>query len=468
MLIGRECIKYEKVQAPVIHRDCVPVTLTDETMKERLDKVLSRMEQKGYEVLLIYADREHGANFAYLTGFAPRFEEAVLALHADGTAYLLLGNEMLHMAQRSRVRAHAVHVPYFSLPNQPMENDRPFQSLLSEAGLRPGMRTAVAGWKLFTSGYAKEASFLDVPSFLADAIRELAGAQHVVNGTGLLIDPAFGARTVMNANEIAFYEYGACLASVGMAELLGKVQPGMTELEAACYLERNGEPNSVQTILASGERFTNAVVSPRNKKLERGTALSATIGYRGGLTNRVAYLVSSAGELPGQEKDYLERVAVPYYQAAASWYTSVKPGVRGSEIYALIERVIPKEQYGWSLNPGHFVADEEWLSSPFTKDSTVTLQSGMALQMDIIVKVAGYKGCNAEDGVVIMDDSLQEEMARQYPRTWRRFLERRRYMRETLGLWVDDTVFPMSDIGGYVRPYLLNREYAFCIRGGEK
>lgn len=33
-----------------------------------------RASAEGYDALLVYVDREHFANLAYLTGFDPRFE----------------------------------------------------------------------------------------------------------------------------------------------------------------------------------------------------------------------------------------------------------------------------------------------------------------------------------------------------------------------------------------------------------
>ena len=74
------------------------------------------MQSEKLDVMLIYGDLEHGSNFEYLTGFLPRFEEALLVVHKNGTAYLLLGNENLNKAGISRIKAKAVHVPYFSLP----------------------------------------------------------------------------------------------------------------------------------------------------------------------------------------------------------------------------------------------------------------------------------------------------------------------------------------------------------------
>jgi hypothetical protein len=49
----------------------------------------------GIDVLLIYADREHSANLSYVTGFDPRFEEALLIIAPGLTPTLLAGPENL-------------------------------------------------------------------------------------------------------------------------------------------------------------------------------------------------------------------------------------------------------------------------------------------------------------------------------------------------------------------------------------
>jgi len=109
------------VVKPVPQPDCwqaVPsVTLTDATLKKRKYRVLERMAQLSLETLIVYADKEHGANFEYLTGFIPRFEEALLVLHQDGEAVLVLGNENLKLAAHARLENRVVHAPWFSLPN---------------------------------------------------------------------------------------------------------------------------------------------------------------------------------------------------------------------------------------------------------------------------------------------------------------------------------------------------------------
>ena len=76
-------IIYSKVKPPGRQHGYFPVDLTEETMEEHFRKVMEKMREQDLDALVIYGDREHGANFAYLTGFEPRFEEALLILHRE-------------------------------------------------------------------------------------------------------------------------------------------------------------------------------------------------------------------------------------------------------------------------------------------------------------------------------------------------------------------------------------------------
>lgn len=465
MVFHKSQVIYQETAAPLSECPSEPVVLTDETMHWRKEKALRIMAEHGYDAIAVYADREHGDNFAYLTGFQPRFEEAVLVLHADGNAFLLLGNEMMPMHVHARIRAQAVHVPYFSLPNQPMDHECPLEEVFRKAGIQSGSRIGLIGWKMFT-GVSRDSRLLfDVPSFITDAVKQAAGKDgEVRNASDIMISPEYGIRTRMNANETAHYEYGAALASYGMMQMMDAAEAGRSEMELASYLERFGAPNTVQTICAFGERYTDAVVQPRANRLCCGDRFAATVGYSGGLTSRKGYAVSDEKELPETAGDYLERVAKPYYAAAASWYATVGLGITGGAVYDCIEEAIPKESYGWTLNPGHLIGSEEWMSSPFYKDSAVQLKSGMMLQMDIIPNVEGYGGVNAEDGIVLADGKLQNQLQEEYPQVFARMSRRREYMQKELGIPLKEEVLPLSDTSGYLRPFLLNRKKAFQIR----
>lgn len=453
-------IIYDKVNMPVPHGNYLPVDITAGTMEEHRQKVLRKMEECGLDVLVVYADREHGANYAYLTGFEPRFEESILVLHKDGTCCMMLGNENLKMGRYSLIQGKIIHVPHFSLPYQPMEPLKDMTGLVEEAGIQDGMTIGCAGWKHFTSKCKGEENLLDIPAFIADALRKINLNGILRSASGIFLDSRQGLRTRVNANEIAHYEFGAGMASVKVLEAMNEIRPGKLEMEIAGHLSAYGQPTTVTTICAAGERFTNAVVFPRNKPIQKGDRISITFGLRGGLTSRAAYVGEDRTDLPKGEQGYVEEVAIPYYKAAVTWYEMIGIGVSCAKIYETIEEVLPKERFHWSLNPGHYTGADEWTASPIYPGSEVKLESGMMLQMDIIPSVPGYGGIGAEDGIAIADQDLRNQIQERYPAVWERIKERREYMKNSLGIVLKEEILPMSDLCGYLRPLILNKEYA--------
>src|SRR5512140_249699 len=72
--------------------------LPDTIYATRIERLRERAAAGGYDRLVVYSDREHSANLAYLTGFDPRFEEAALVLGPSGEPAILVGNECFGMA----------------------------------------------------------------------------------------------------------------------------------------------------------------------------------------------------------------------------------------------------------------------------------------------------------------------------------------------------------------------------------
>lgn len=460
MLITAKDIVYTEVKMPEDLFVNEPVDITDGTIRERTEKVYSAMEREGLDTLAIYADREHYGNFKYLCGFAPRFEEALLIVHRSGKRYLMLGNEMLGMAAHSRIQAEAIHTPHFSLPNQPM-TEASFAEILGRTEIVPGSSLGIVGWKMFTGSSEDTKQLYDVPCYIVEGLRALVTEKGKIrNATELFIHPGNGVRTRVNANEIAYFEYGASLASSRVFHALNRAAVGMTEMEIARELAAFGQPVTVQTICAGENRFQNAVVQPRNRKIDRGDSVSATIGLCGGLTSRKAVMAAGPEDLREEDREYMEEMVKPYFAAAATWYSSIRAGMKAGELYDLIEACVPKAVYGWTLNPGHLTGEEEWLSSPIYPGSDITLESGEMLQMDIILSRKGLKGANAEDGIVLADASLREQLQKQYPQVWERMQARRTYMEEELHIPLHPDVLPLSNTAGYFRPYILNHHKA--------
>jgi Xaa-Pro aminopeptidase len=445
----------EVIPSPPVFPGAASPVMSDETLHCRLAAIIQRMQQQQIAQLIIYADKEHGSNFEYLAGFIPRFEEALLVVNQQGELTYIMGNENLKLVPFARNPGRCLHAPLFSLPNQPMHGEQPLDQLLTKAGIVAGERTGLVGWKLLTG------RMFDLPHFICAAAAQAAGGEaQLVNATGLFISPDNGARCVNGADEVAFYEAGANLASTAMLAALDSVQPGVTEKALGAQLNAEGQPNTVVTIAATGERFAHARLYPSDKRIAEGDRLSLTTGYKGGLTSRAAYVVSDASGLQCHVSDWLTRLAIPYYHAVVSWLEHLRIGITGGELYALIETVLPKAHYGWHLNPGHLVADEEWLSSPICPGSAVTLKSGMLLQIDIIPSVPGYGGCSIEDTVGLADAALRDELAHAYPDVWQRMTQRKAYLTGVLKIRLPEEVILLSNTVGYLRPFLLDKRRA--------
>lgn len=452
-------ITLKKVNLPEMETDLVPVTLSDETMILRKNKVLENMKKNNLDVLVIYADLEHGSNFEYLCGFLPRFEEALLVLHANGKAYMVLGNENLNKASKSRLEVIPIHMPHFSLPNQPMETDKSISEILAQCEISEAKTIGFVGWKKFTSHIEKNNHILDLPYYLIEAFKIVCPHADFYNAMDIFIGE-HGVRSTNNANEFAHYEFGAALAGVCMFEAMQEIEVGKTEMQIAQKLAAYGQRHSVVTIMASGERFVKANMYPSDNIIKLGDTISMTTGFKGGLQSRGGYAVKNSQELPNSVKDYLDKLVIPYFQAVTAWLESIHIGMKGKELYDVIESVLPKKTYGWSLNPGHLCADEEWLSSPIYPESDEILQSGMLFQIDIIPSIKGYGGISCESGILLADQALRKSIEKEYPQLWQRIVTRRNYMIEVLGIQISEEILPTSMITAFCRPFLLDKESA--------
>src|SRR5688572_14739195 len=89
------------------------------TYAARMERLRARAQERGLDRLVVYADREHSANLAYLTGFDPRFEEAVLVVGPAGTPAILVGNECYGLAGAAPLAMRRHLYQDLSLPSQP-------------------------------------------------------------------------------------------------------------------------------------------------------------------------------------------------------------------------------------------------------------------------------------------------------------------------------------------------------------
>jgi hypothetical protein len=430
------------------------------TYRGRLDRLRERAEAAGYERLVLYSDREHSASIAWLTGFDPRFEEAILIVGPSGDPAILVGNECWGMAGAAPLSMRRQMFQDLSLPSQPRDRSRALAEILADEGVVDGRSIGVLGWKTYA-----DRSTLEVPAYLADTLRRLVGsAGSVVNANDLLIDPANGLRVINDAHQLAQLEWAACQTSQGVRNVVFGLRPGMTEREAVRLLDWNGSPLSCHLMLSSGPRASLGLLSPGERVIERGDRFTTAFGIWGALNCRAGFVVAAASELPGGIGDYVERLVGPYFAAVADWYRALRVGQRAGALADIIDRHLGDPFFGIFLNPGHQISLDEWVNSPIWRGSEIELRSGMAFQVDIIPATGSdYFTTNIEDGIALADEALRAELATGYPEAWGRIQARRQFMAEALGIDLHADVLPFSNIPAFLPPLLLAPDQAMTV-----
>lgn len=410
-------------------------------------------QRAGADWLVVYADREHLANMTFLSGFEPRFEEALLVLGRGGRRILVTGNESGSYAVLAGLPdIEIVLCQALSLMGQPREAAPNLEDVLGEIGIRRGDTIGLAGWKyLAPEEWRGRLPTFQVPAFIVDTLRAVAGDPAAVSdATTVLMHPETGLRAVVDVHEIAAMEWGAARASAAVWRIVQGAREGDDEFTAVNRMGYAGEPLSCHVMFASASPGSPVIGlrSPNGRTLAKGDGVTTAVGYWGGLSCR-------AGLFTDHDADFLE-VARAYFRGLVEWYDIADIGVAGSEIFAAVTEALDDRGLGQALNPGHLVGHDEWVHTPVRPDSTERIRSGMPFQVDIIpVPMKDNWALNHEDTVTFADATLRAELARLYPEVDARIRARRAFVRDVIGIDLKTSILPMSHAPLALPPFWL-------------
>jgi hypothetical protein len=407
--------------------------------------------------IVVYGDREHSANLIFLSNLDPRFEEALFVIGPD-TRTLLLGKEDVGYVPIVPIDVDVVLCPTFSLMGIDRGGGPMLEDALRQIGIGTGARIAVVGWKaLHSEEWNGRRAAIFAPAFFVDTLRDLAGdSGSVFDATTALTSPRSGLRTFASADQIAIFEWGAARCSAWVHAVIGAARPGASEHDAFRAADWSGEPLSLHPVFASGPDVEVGLRSPSSRRLELGDAAVACIGLWGGNCARGGLVAASTGDLTAASDGYLDRLAVPYWRAIATWYETLAVGIAGGDVFDTVTDLLAGEEFTSSLNPGHLIHYEEWMDSPIRAGSDDPIASGMVLQSDIIpTGIRPGWTVNCEDTVAIADAALRGEIEAGHPELWSRIRGRQEYIRSTLGIQLRDDVLPLSCTAAYFRPFWL-------------
>jgi len=443
----------------------VAETLPSIEAAEFEERIAALLAATDVDQVVVYGDREHAANLVFLCNLDPRFEEALLVL-GRGRRTLIVGKEDIGYVPVVPIEVDVILCPTFSLMGIDRSGGMTVEGALREAGVGAGDRIGVVGWKaLLPEESSGTFAPIFAPAFVVDTLREIAGAPElVVDVTAALMNPRSGLRSFCSADQIAVFEYGASRCSAWVMEVLGAAAPGVSERETFHGVPWGGEPLSYHAVLAAGPAVAIGLCSPSSRRLELGDAAIVGIGLWGGNCARGGLVAASEADLRQESDGYLERLAVPYWRAIATWYESLRLGVPGGDIFSEITGLLEGEVFGSSLNPGHLIHYDEWLDSPIRAGSNDPIASGMVIQSDIIpTGIRPGWTVNCEDTVAVADADLRAELESRHPELWARITARRAFMRDRLGIAVRDEVLPLSCTPAYLPPFWLTLDRALTL-----
>jgi Xaa-Pro aminopeptidase len=407
----------------------------------------------GAQWLVVYGDREHFANIMFLTGFDPRFEEALLVLGPGDRRIIVAGNECVDYAQLALLPAvEIVLAQSFGLMGQDRSRAPSLEQVLRQAGMRNDDAIALAGWKyLEPMEWAGALPTFFVPSFIVDVLRAIAGdAKAVSEATPVLMHPTEGLRAIVDVDQIAMHEWAGARASAALWRILSGVKVGDTENTAVSRMKYEGEPFNAHLMLASGDASSPVVGlrSPTTRMLRRDDGIVGAVGLWGGLSAR--------GGLLSEHGDDFLKIAAVYFEGLIAWYEAADIGTRGSDIFAAVTEALARGGLRSSLNPGHLTGYDEWLHSPIQPGFSGRISSGMPFQVDIIpAPLRVGHALNCEDLVVFAGQALRDELGTRHPAVAGRIAARRSFMREAIGIDLKDTILPMSSTPLCLAPFWL-------------
>jgi hypothetical protein len=415
---------------------------------------IAQMDVLDYAILLVFADREHSANLAYLTNLDPRFEEALLLMDTKGNRKILLGNECMGYTGIVPIPMDYELYQPFSLMGQDRSISRSLSAILTEFGVKKGSKVGCAYYKTMDES---DKSQLEIPAYLADLLKKQVGKKGVLtNANGIFMDNKIGLRHHNCLEELVRMEWASCRTSESIKSVLKNLKIGVREYELAAFYQSDGLTYSCHPMVSTGEKAQNGLCSPSAKKLQLGDAFTSAFGIQGALTCRAGFIAENKEQLPKDTQEVYEQFYRNYFETVVTWYENIGIGVSAAAVCDRVEAVRNTELFDFAVNTGHTIHLDEWVNSPFTHDSDVQLYSSMALQMDIIpLSKKAFVCANMEDGVVLADAVLRAVWAEKYPESWKRIVARRAFMIDILGIKIREEVLPVSNIPAYYAPYFL-------------
>lgn len=213
------------------------------------------------------------------------------------------------------------------------------------------------------------------------------------------------SRAVKDAGEIEKIAKAARIGDLAFANLLSKLQVGMTELEAVAELEYQmrrlgARCAAFPTIIASGPKSALPHAQPDSRLIQRGDLVVIDCGanYQGYCSDMTRTVV--VGQEPTAKMQQIYQLVL---QAQLVGLRAVRQGMGVRELDATVRSIIEAAGYGFAFGHGlgHGVGLEIHEEPRLSPKGEGQLTSGMIVTVEPGIYLPGWGGVRIEDLVLV-------------------------------------------------------------------
>ena len=274
-----------------------------------------------------------------------------------------------------------------------MTRQNPYSKLLNDA---------IADFGVRTLGY--EENYMTVAEFMA--YEKKLNAQLIP-----LHSKIAGFRQVKEAYELERMRKAQQITDAAFAEVLTRIDVGMTEKEVAaeliyCLLKNGGEGLSFDPIVVSGPNTSLPHGVPSDRRLKEGDLVTMDFGviyqgYCSDMTRTVAL---------GYATEEMRKVYDTVLKAQLAGIEATRAGVKGKEIDAAARQVIVDAGYGdyFGHGYGHSIGMECHEQPSCSPAGETVMEENMVSSAEPGIYLPGKFGVRIEDVVIIKADGCED------------------------------------------------------------
>ncbi len=366
-------------------------TISKDEFAQRLKQAQKRIRELGFDAMLVNSNEADFANVRYFSSYWPIFEIGGVLIPAQGEPALLIGPESESYAlDRSVIPKVYKMVEYRESadPAYPGVSVETFASVFAKLGVSAPKRIGIGGYLVTTAP-------------VLDGLRQAFPKAEIARADQIMVE----LRSIKSPAEIACIKRAFEICEAAVEQVIAKIKPGMTELQAvgiaqAAMYENGAEYEGHPTYVLSGRSSAHAISRPTHKVMQKGELVQLNIGARvSGYSSSVG-LPICLGKMTSQMRGLVE-FGLEAHNLTADW---LRPGVIAADIARrykklFIDRGYEKNYlYGPCHGLGMIEVEPPWME----ETSQYALQPNMTFQVDTFLTGEQY-GLRWENGARISE-----------------------------------------------------------------